>query len=93
MPNLRGANPVGRDDRGLPYAARSISSGKSNRRQRARGDGVGRPYGVRRAADVDQARPLQLEAILDAGCRTSGRATANVGAPPGLLQSGSYRSR
>ena len=47
MPNLRGANPVGRDDGGLPYAARSINSGKPNRRQRGRGDGVGRPYVAR----------------------------------------------
>ena len=28
VPNLRGASPVGRDDGGLPCAARSISSGK-----------------------------------------------------------------
>ena len=28
MPNLRGASPVGRDDGGLPCAARSISRGK-----------------------------------------------------------------
>ena len=54
MPNLRGANPVGRDDGDLPYAARSINSGKPNRRQQGRGDGVGRPYVARRKADVDR---------------------------------------
>ena len=37
MPNLRGASPVGRDDRGLPYAARADSSGDPLRLRRVRG--------------------------------------------------------
>ena len=54
MPNLWGANPVGRDDGGVPYAARSISSGKPNWRQRGRGERIGRSYEARRAVDVSQ---------------------------------------
>ena len=50
MPNLRGVSPVSRDDGGLPYAARSFSSGKPNWRQRGRGSGVDRLCEARQMA-------------------------------------------
>ena len=48
VPNLWGASPVSRDDGGLPYAARSFSSGKPKWRQRGHGSGVDRLCEARR---------------------------------------------
>ena len=52
MPNLRGASPVGRDEGGLPYAARSISKVSQEREA-----GVGESGGARSVTRlVDRAR-------------------------------------